>query len=298
LKDLHEENNFAGYISYIEDVKGCLHSRIINYTVSYCDEKLPNSTTTNLQATATDEVSRLIDIIDLVLSSVNSSDIRSWLTIFCSDSNFRKELAIELKIDNLLGYNDDVLEELNLINFKDKLVDELYKLKTKCQNFFLNVDCDKEMKHWKDQPQELLSDLIGCTEQCPFCMEQCDLLENHDCDHRTEVHRISCLAGWRSVATQEMTTDICPVLIASEDRMFKNPEGEFQHYKDYKKVYQNWSIPPNKSPKSCTYWMSFVDEYKDELAEHFNAKASNIPSDWSSITWPNIKECLNSAYNV
>ena len=297
LKDLKEEDNFESFMFYVEDIKGCIESRIKSYTIKYCNEKLPNSNTTNLQIAANSEFSRLVQIIDSVLSNVNSSNLKKWLTTFCKNDNLREELAIDINIDNLLG-NYDVLDDLNLKNFKDKLREELSKLKTKCQNFLSNVDCETEMINWKDQPHELLNDLIGCTEQCPFCKEQCDLLENHDCDHRTEVHRISCLAGWRKRDTQEMTTDICPVLIDSQDRRFRRPDGESQYYKDYKKVYEKWSIPPNKSPKSCSYWMWFVGKYKDQFAEKVEAKCTNIPSDWSSIEWPSIKESLKTAYNI
>ena len=297
LKDLKEEDNFESYMIYVEDIKHCIERRVKFYTIRYCNEKLPNSDTTNLQMATNNEVSRLASTIDSVLTSVNSSSLKQWLTIFCKNDNLREELRFDLNVDNLLG-NHDVLEELNLKNFKDKLLEELNKLTARCQMFFSKVDCETEMVNWKDQPHELLNDLIGCTEQCPFCKEQCDLLENHDCDHRTEVHRISCLAGWRNLATQEMTTDICPALIDSEDRCFRRPDGESQNYKDYKKVYEKWSIPPNKSPKSCSYWMWFVGKYKDQLANRIQAKASKIPSNWSTITWPSVKESLKTAYNI
>ena len=297
LKDLKEEDNFDGYMVYVEDIRWCMESRVVSYTINYCNEKLPNSDTTNLQSTANTEVSRLVNKVDSVVSGITSSSLKMWLTKFCKNDRLREELGFDLNIDNILG-NHDVLEELNLTSFKEKLHKELYRLTAKCQMFFSEVDCETEMINWKNQPHELLSDLIGCTEQCPFCKEQCDLMENHDGDHRTEVHRISCLAGWINIGTKEMTTDICPVLIASRDLQFYKRNGDLHLYRNYKQVYKNWSIPPNKSPKSCLYWMWFVGKYGHQLAETIQAKASNIPRDWSSITWPSIKESLKTAYNI
>ena len=297
LKDLKEEDKFDGYMVYVENIKWCMESRVKSYTIKYCNEKLPNSDTTNFQITANVEVSRLVKKVNSVLSGITSSSLKIWLSTFCKNDDLREELCFDLNIDNLLS-SHDILEELNLKNFKDILREELHKLTARCQIFFSKIDCETEMINWKDQPHELLNDLIGCTEQCPFCKEQCDLMENHDCDHRTEVHRIDCLAGWRSRVTQEMSPAICPVLIDSQDSKFRRPDGGYQHYKDYKKVYKYWSIPPNKSPKSCLYWMWFVGKYKKQLAKRIHAKASKIPSDWSSITWQNINESLKTAYNI
>ena len=111
------------------------------------------------------------------------------------------------------------------------------------------IECAKEMVNWKDQPHQLLNILIGCTEHCPFCGEQCNLLEHDDsCDHQTEVHRISCLGGWVSEHTNAMTTSICPIKVDSNKR-FRKPDGEYHPYKDYKTVYPQWFIPPGKSTK-------------------------------------------------
>lgn len=54
----------------------------------------------------------------------------------------------------------------------------------------------------------LCSTLIGCTEQCPFCREQCELTDaNHaECgkDHFTNIHRPQCLRKYRWHKSNEL----------------------------------------------------------------------------------------------
>ena len=297
LTDLHEENKFESFMLYVRDVKKCLQSRIRQYTIQYCDEKVGEGQKTHLQITTEEEVARLISVVETVAAYVSEKDVRKWVDSVCNDMTLRRELGVDLGANDLLvGY--DSLQELNVENFKLNIKKRLQELKRKALKSYEKIECAKEMVNWKDQPHQLLRALIGCTEQCPFCGEQCDLLEHDDsCDHRTEVHRITCLAGWRCSNTQAMTTSICPIQVDSEIK-FRKPDGEYHPYKDYKTVYPKWFIPPDKSAKTCSYWKWFVGKYQHELVEEFQANASKIPKEWSTLKWPSIKQDLKTAYNI
>ena len=297
LTDLHEENKFESFMLYVRDVKKCLQSRIRQYTIQYCDQKVRESQKTHLQITTMEEVARLISVVETVAGPISEKDVREWLVSFSNDTTLRRELGADLGVDDLLvGY--DSLQELNVENFKLNIKKGLQKLNRKFLKSYEKILCAKEMVNWKDQPHNLLKVLIGCTEQCPFCGEQCDLLEHDDnCDHRTEVHRISCLAGWRNTSTQAMTTSICPIKVDG-DGHFHKPDGERHPYKDYKTIYPNWFIPPDKSAKTCSYWKWFVGKYQHKLEKEFNANASAVPKEWSKLKWPSIKLNLKTAYNI
>ena len=75
---------------------------------------------------------------------------------------------------------------MNLSNFKQRIKEELQELKKTFEEMFSKIT--SKSIDWKDKPHELLNSLVGCTAQCPFCGEQCDLMEHDsDHDHRTEV---------------------------------------------------------------------------------------------------------------
>ena len=295
LTDLYKRNDFQGYMTYIKKVQTCLTDFIREYTEDYCDEVLSNGNT-RLQVTAKDDVSRLVTIVKNVVSELNVNNIFEWLQQFSSNTTLRSEIGANIKADDF-GY--DASEELNLENFKQNIYTGLNKLMENCYKYFDTIMFKSEINSWKDKPHDLLKSLIGCTEQCPFCGEQCDLLEHDPSvqEHRTETHRLSCLAGWRDISTKKKLIEICPTQVAGDCR-FRRPDGEFHPYQNYKEVYPQWSIPPDVTSKSCLYWKWFMGEYKNEIAAEFDAVAPDIPDEWCHIEWEKVKKNLESSYNV
>ena len=300
LLDLHNKGDFESYMLYIKDIQECLIQHITLYTVEFCEEKVGNGPLTQLQATAREEVSRLIGVMKNAISKIDMEDIdlQKWLLIFCKDSELISELGLNLKVDDVLqGY--DSVQDLNLNNLKKNIMQQLHDLEEKTLKSFEIITCQTEMVHWTNKPHELLKSLIGCTAQCPFCGEQCDLMEHEVStqQHRTEVHRIDCLAGWREKQSQIMVTGFCPALVAS-DRHFCKADDELHPYKNYRSVYTTWSIPPNVTSKSTLYWKWFVNKYRIQLAEVYKAKPAKVPEGWSEYKWNDVKEDLENIYNI
>ena len=109
----------------------------------------------------------LIAVVENIVAEVNKIDIQEWLTIFSKHQILISYLGDVIDVDNLLtGF--DSLNEINLDNFKLQIRTGLKELKIALQNRYRNIKCKSDRTKWKDKPHELLSDLIGCTEQCPF----------------------------------------------------------------------------------------------------------------------------------
>lgn len=128
---------------------------------------------------------------------------------------------------------------------------------------FGKVVCDaNEMEKWQEKPFNLLKSLCGCTEQCPFCGEQCDLGEHAGTEikHRVAQHRPNCLAGYSDDTTQELVIDICPTKVASE-HSYKDTDQEWHPFKEYMKIYPNWHVPPDLAAEDSTYWKWFIGQY-------------------------------------
>ena len=305
LIDLFKEDNFEEYMLYIRNVKKCLHKWIKHYTICYCNEKESESSDTRLQVELNEEVSRLIAIVETAVTEVSTTapTINDWLSLFS------KRLESELGAINaetlLIGFGDSI-DKISIENFQTQIWEELRKLQGKLRASYAQIKCEDSMTEWKDKPHELMEDLIGCTEQCPFCGEQCDCLDpNHYKDtkrkHMTAVHRPACLAKWRNKVTQVMALDFCPSLVASKGSFYYN-DDEKMPYKKYTSIYPEWYIPPDFIAQTSLYWKWFVGMYSDKLAEVYNAKPAFIPRGWTRdedtpLTSPEVARSLKVYHN-
>ena len=302
LSDLFKKNDYDSFMAYVLNAEECLQERIKHYTVQYSNCRI-STDESRLQASVKEVVTGLIKVVENIVSEVNNTEILEWLTAFSRNPKLISELG-NIDSDNLLtGF--DSLKQVNLDNFKDQIRTGLQELKETLHASYASIKCEVDMTQWKDEPYEHLADLIGCTEQCPFCGEQCDLLDpNHyskkgDTPHRTAVHRPSCLAEWRNVKTQVMTSHFCTSLVAS-DGTFRDDRTKHQPhpYKQYDSIYPEWSIPPDPTTETCLYWKWFVGRYLHEIARTFNAKPANVPRSWLDIKWAELSKSLKDAYKV
>ena len=295
LIDLHEENIFLSYMSYLRNAMVYLKAKLRYYTKKYCNCQVHEIT--RLQKAAANEVHMLIGVMQNAVDEVdkNKTDIKDWMEAFCDDENILNELGVDLRDRDLLE-DYESLKELNVANFKKEIGNGLKDLTKKLEEHFHNIEYS--MLDWSIANQ-MLDSLIGCTAQCPFCREQCDRLEDHkeEIEHQTAVHRMDCLRGWRWENSKVLTTDFCPVLVCS-DLKFWEREKEYHPYKQYKTIHKDWIISPDSTSDGSLYWKSFVGKFKNELAKEYDAYPPKVPPEWSEIEWKEVKRNLEKLYNV
>jgi hypothetical protein len=295
LIDLGTEKSFIKYMTYFCDVKESLKYWIEKYTIEYCNEN--DDEGTKLQILAKKEVSQLILFLKHKVSEVKDEVASKWLSTFCDDVEVRREVGVSLETGNLLP--DKEIQPLDLENFKEQMQSELCKLEKKLHSFFGNIICDEtEMRKWQERPYNLLKSICGCTKQCPFCGEQCDLGEHNDTDvkHSVAQHRPQCVIGWHGSVSEKLVLQICPTDVAGDRRFRYN--GEYHPYKQYYDKYPDWHIPPDPSAKDSAYWMWFVCNNIHSLATHFKLKEPKIPKRWREITWEDAKTKIKTLYNL
>ena len=301
----HEKDAFSRCMYYATNVKACLEGWMKYYAIKYCDE-IESGNSSRLQATVKDEVAAMIQIVQEKVKLLNKTDVKKWLSAFCEDDTIKTQLGVDLEPEDLLVVNgDESLQELNLNNFKDQIKAGLQKLQKKLDTSFAHIKYETEVAHWQDKPHELRSrKVIGCTAQCPFCGEQCDILhaDHSGTKHRVGVHRSNCLAGYRDENSGKLVTGFCPTYVAG-NMLFSNKDTNYVYrpYKDYQSIngeYSNWSIPPDKPSDDSSYWKMFIATHNDALASRHNAKPADIPSDWRSIQWPEVEQNLKKVYNL
>ena len=226
-------------------------------------------------------------------------DVEEWLNLFLSE-----KLTKELDVSELRRFHVfcDVKELRDIENFERELKHGLEVLQMRLNKKFETLTIDGlNQKDQENKPDEhLYKQLCGCTEQCPFCGEQCDSTDDeHKNKHHVIQHRPVCLAEYREVHSGEMEPNVCSSMVGS-DTQFSNGDtnGEWQPYKDYQETYPNWSIPEDMSAKSAFYWKWFLGSFSDKIAIEFGAKDNKIPKEWKEYTWEQAKQELKKQYKI
>ena len=295
LNDLYEKDDFESYMVFITNVKTSLEGWLKRYTIEHCDEVVSDGVS-RLQMAAKEEVSCLVQVVKSQVTACSEKDVSKWFSALCEDTKIRRELGVTMKPADLLsGYES--LNELNFKKFKLQVTASLQSLEDELLASFDNIKCEQEMAHWKDKPHTLLRKLIGCTEQCPFCGEQCSCEDpDHSSKHFTLVHRPTCLTGVSNRMTNVMMTGSCPSFVAGceEEKYFvdRRTNRILCSFKDYQSTFPKWSIPPDPAPKVSLYWNYFMARYKNEIAKRFGAKTPIVPISWSRVGQNQVMQSL------
>jgi hypothetical protein len=289
------------YFCFIVNKKNSLKNWLHKYTIQFCDNNTgrEDQTCTHLQRIAKEEVNQLILLIKNKVDGINVTDANEWLKIFCEDKDLTSELGIKLDSSALTV---EGMKELNLDTFTEQIRCALYELKEKVQIQFSGITCKSSMQTWKDNPVDILMKLIcGCTEQCPFCKEQCDHgLHDEGIKHVVTQHRPQCLGGYRDDVTEVMALELCPAVVASDNMTFQNNKTnhEFVRFSEYESIYPAWSITPDATAKDSFYWKWFIGNFHKEIADFIDAKDADIPDGWKQMKWENIKKDLKKLYKL
>lgn len=165
------------------------------------------------------------------------------------------------------------------------LKEELPLIECKVMSNFSNVR--RNTVKWRENPvSNIMGNLWGCSEICVFCNEPCmNSNKSHWEDkfpHKCLQHRPNGIAGFRDINTRKLVVEFCNHLVATKETYTKRSQNKSGRYKDYKEHYPDWDIPPNFDVSK--YWMWVMCKYRIQLAEMYDSKDPNIPSNWESIS--------------
>ena len=285
------QEHFEDYFLYIVNKQKSLNEWLCKYTIKYCDKSIGKKGQTQLQAIAKEKVNQLIEFLKTKVDRIKVVDASEWLKEFCEDKILISELGLKLDTSAI---EVEGMQELSLDTFTKQVLLGLSELESKVQSEFSDITCKSSMHTWRDKPVDLLMKLCGCTEQCPFCNEQCDL-GFHDGSIKHIVHRHipQCLAGYRFTSNNVMSLDLCPTDVAGTGT-FRNRQTNQEKvpFSEYGRIYPTWSIPPDVKAENSLYWKWFIGNFHEEIAEHFKALDAEIPDAWKQIKWENVKKDL------
>jgi hypothetical protein len=291
------EEHFRDYFLYIVNKQESLKEWLFKYTIKYCDKSIGKKGPTQLQEIAREKINQLVLFLKNKVNKIKVVDASEWLKQFCEDKLLISELGLKLDTSAI---EVEGMQELNLNTFTEQVLHGLRDLESKVQSEFSDITCKSSMHTWRDKPVDILMKLCGCTEQCPFCNEQCDL-GFHDGSIKHIVHRHipQCLAGYRFTFNNVMSLDLCPTDVAGTGA-FQNSETNQEKipFSEYERIYPTWSIPPDTNAENSLYWKWFIGNFHEEVAEYFKAVDAEIPDGWKQIKWENVKkDLMNSRYS-
>ena len=223
------------------------------------------------------------------------SEVKQWLMHFHTEISKYLPLTYE-ELEDIVDTKDADL------NF---LTEEFSKQIKRCEENYLASFQTPEtcellnMSTWTKHPAEFVRDsTAGCCEQCPFCKEQCEMIDsNHTKDHHCALHRPQCLGGYRGKDSNVMVTEICTECVGSNLKFLRpDSKDNYIHYKKYRQVYPNWFIP-NELREVAPYWKWFTAQYINEIAELFKYEI-DLPEDWKCVKLEDAKADIEKKYNL
>ena len=279
LEKLVTERSFSKYKTYLTDMHGCFRDWIRYYLDDY---------KYRIQTLAQDTLSKLLEGIDKGVKSLRDrGDIhytKTWL------AEFNKKVDGKVRLDQ--SKLNVMVDECNVSEFTEDVITGITKIKGKLQNTFSNASrILSTMSSRSNSPEDILySQLIGCTEMCPFCQEQCEMTNaDSSHDHSIKLHRYQCLGTYVDSITNQLYFSTCSEVVRSSIS-FKNSDTNWKlhQYSDYRTVnarYKRWHI--DYCSDDPVYWQWFIWNYYYDIVQWVGASDDSykiIPSSWPNVT--------------
>ena len=212
---------------------------------------------------------------------------------------FRKIDHLKISHDDAAGYRE--LDVANKHGFSGIIQQQL--------NGIVREDILKEIYSWdvlwklykKNLTDFLFTEVVGCSERCPFCKVPCDAHSGGKCggNHSATLHRPNGLGGVGWKCTNKLVENDCSFSIAAGLR-FRNKmtHGEWHLYKYYRQIYPNWSIHGSADPDVEKYWKWVFAQHNEEFAKYYSREPADIPAEWEKYTSNDIKKDIEDNYHI
>ena len=301
---------FSDCARYLRSPAQSLEHWIKKYTVDYCNDRGTGGQT-RISKIATEKLMIMVELVKksahdvtaqlsgTVPSSSQSQGqcyINNWLNEF--HDKLKRKITLDITKLRMFG-QDAILKSVTF--FQDEVVKGLDELHVQLREEFKTMSASVWSYHrLAKKPYDTLYEILaGCTEQCPFCKQQCDYTNaNHpDSVLHSVTHRPQCLGGYSWHSDNTMVLDVCTFSVDSTNR-FRNQDtkNEWRDYSDYKKLYPKWDIPRERSLSPSEFWIWLVGNFYKEIEVCFGHSETEIYNDWKRRKWSDVKPELVKDY--
>ena len=304
LTDLANDENFNAYKVYLKNSNVSLKDWAEKYILNLCSSK-NESDKSPFQNLAIQEINSLLHTITEAVEVNEISFGTEWLNMFCTTVDGTIEIkrydwnedvkSVSNNLDSMKHFTINLIKDLNSEHSKEVILNKIH-LKT--------------TKICKAAGSLLYDSVISskCTVQCPFCSEQCDIINNNHLNHdppklhHVRVHRPQCVNNVTWYKSNKLVVDVCNSLVDSTCNLVligKDPTGNTRiPYKDYQKEYPEWDIPGETIADPPMYWMWFVSHFYKDLVAWSEAVETDVPISWKEITKSKAIDSLAQTYGV
>ena len=302
LTDLAKRKKFKLYAAYLSDIQSSFEYWTGKYVRDYCTENQGAL----LIETAKSIVGGVFNkITETATKLPKGITLKSWLQQLHSDLSqdivfnvSEMQDILEVNSKHAITNNKFFIEAL-IKGLKLEEVKLIAAVANPQSKFF-------KITKWNKSPHHILYDkLIGCSAQCPFCKEQCEITDkNHILTgkkHYITVHRPDCLGKYTWEESNELCFGICSDSVVGDNR-FRNHDtnDQFVPYKDYKTYYPDWLIS-NESQVEPKYWQWFIYNNIDAIIEWAAASPSSkgaCPAEWRYVNEDEAIKSLAKIYGL
>ncbi|XP_037832615.1 interferon-induced very large GTPase 1-like [Kryptolebias marmoratus] len=291
LLDLLSKNDFNSFRSYSHSYE--------SYVKSWISERIKEhfSEVSTICEFEDSHVQTSIDNINDAIKTAKAETTDSLKTFV---ENICKELGDKLVI------SQDALGAFMILNNADQeqfahwLTESVKDIKEALSEKFKKTTIETKLRHLQMNPQnELFNRVIGCGKQCPFCKVPCDAGGREHTKHFASLHRPQGFGNYSWIDSDKLVTDICSSSVISDKNFHCSEMKNKRHpFKDYRKIFPDWDIPPDRSLEASDFWKFVMTKYNNEFAEAYKAKPADIPKSWRKITEQQAKESLKYAFEV
>ncbi|XP_036453492.1 up-regulator of cell proliferation-like isoform X1 [Colossoma macropomum] len=290
LKELLDESNYLNYLKYIITNESFIKSKILIEIVKcfIIEDKLAELEEQLLTKIAKDITK---SISKAQVDKQKSSSIKDFIFTICKDLEETLVIPVD-SVEELVSLNNAKVEQF--AEWLTKSVEEMKMLlQQKCEKQSL----EEKIENLQFKPvEELIQQLVGCGEQCPFCGVPCEATGTGHTEHFATIHRPQGLISYHSHLTTKLVTDICTSSVFSEKLFICEKTGNKPHpYKRYSEIYPNWRIPPDTTEAS-NYWKYVMAKFSEEFASYYKTQPADIPPAWKHITKEQAENSLKKSF--
>ncbi|XP_041434681.1 interferon-induced very large GTPase 1-like [Xenopus laevis] len=290
LKELLETNRFEQYSEYIVHYE----SYVKKWIMKYIEKKYKNSK--RLDQLVKKILSSIINKIQSALRDKNvqmSQSITEFFEMFRTILN--KHLVISKNAVKVIIFQNTADIRLFSHNIDVLLAEMQEQIRLEMKSLSIEVLLSQLLV----KPHiELFKKVIGCGKKCPFCNVPCEAGGDAHQEHFASAHRPKGLAEY-TFSDNALSKTICSTAILSNGK-FRNPdtEGKWHPYRDYRTVYPQWIILPERSITFSLYWKFVLAQFNYDFAKLYQANPAEIPEEWLTITKEQALGSLKEMYNI
>ena len=290
MVDLFQKNNFDEYINYITQYETHVMNAMEDASTSYFlkDDRFKKLADIKLKQI----IATMIEAVDDTVK--NHYDDKHFIETFFANVGSLK-----------ISYHDaEVFQELD-VGDKSHFAAILHRqlsdrVKKEVVETIDSWDVKTKLKE-RDLPNFLFKEVNGCSAKCPFCEVPCDTHSGGKSsgNHSATLHRPRGLSGYRKIESQKLVTGDCCLAVTTDQTFINSDTKDKNHpYKEYHKIYPNWTINGNADPDVEKYWKWVFGQYNAKFAEYYSVNEAELPEAWSKYKREEIKTDIEDNYHV